>query len=106
MLDTGFGLNSEDKKNGIEEIEGKLNSMCPHYQAMNNLMWKKSFVNLFYKVNSQKDVETTNSSHYKDEDSENSDSSKNSDNGREKNSEDLSIHARKIRERESCQSVR
>ena len=107
LIATGFGLTADNLKNtGIETIKKNIDSMCPHYQEVNNLMVKKSFVKPLYKVYAQKDVETTNSSNSKDEDSDSSDSSNNSENGRYKKSEDLSIHARTIRERESFQSVR
>ena len=33
-LATGFGLTPEDQQTGIQTIEQKLNSLCPHYQAM------------------------------------------------------------------------
>jgi hypothetical protein len=45
---------------GIQTIEQKLNSLCPHYQAMHELMGNKFFVKPLYKVDAQKDVETTN----------------------------------------------
>ncbi|PLW06043.1 hypothetical protein PCASD_25109 [Puccinia coronata f. sp. avenae] len=37
-LATGFGLTPEDRQTGIQTIEQKLNSLCPHYQAMHGLM--------------------------------------------------------------------
>ncbi|PLW56946.1 hypothetical protein PCANC_02852 [Puccinia coronata f. sp. avenae] len=73
-LATGFGLTPEDRQTGIQTIEQKLDSLCPHYQAMHELMGNKAFVNPLYKVDAQKDVETTNSS-----DSDNSDNPNDSD---------------------------
>ncbi|KNZ44788.1 hypothetical protein VP01_881g6 [Puccinia sorghi] len=35
---TGFGLTNNDLKVGISKIDGKLETMCPHYHAMNKLM--------------------------------------------------------------------
>ncbi|PLW38339.1 hypothetical protein PCASD_10586 [Puccinia coronata f. sp. avenae] len=77
-LETGFGLTPEDQQTGIQTIEQKLDSLCPHYQAMHELMGKKAFVNPLYKVDAQKDVETTNSSD-SDDSSDNPDDSDNSD---------------------------
>ncbi|PLW25736.1 hypothetical protein PCANC_25520 [Puccinia coronata f. sp. avenae] len=83
-LATGFGLTPEDRQTGIQTIEQKLDSLCPHYQAMHELMGNKDFVNPLYKVDAQKDVETTNSSDSDDsdnpDDSDDSDDSDNSDN--------------------------
>ncbi|PLW47474.1 hypothetical protein PCASD_04388 [Puccinia coronata f. sp. avenae] len=83
-LATGFGLTPEDQQTGIQTIEQKLDSLCPHYQAMHELMGNKAFVNPLYKVDAQKDVETTNSSDSDDsdnpDDSDNSDDSDDSDN--------------------------
>ncbi|PLW25540.1 hypothetical protein PCANC_05226 [Puccinia coronata f. sp. avenae] len=76
-LATGFGLTPEDRQTGIQTIEQKLDSLCPHYQAMHELMGNKAFVNPLYKVDAQKDVETTNSSD--SDDSDNPDDSDNSD---------------------------
>ncbi|PLW08741.1 hypothetical protein PCANC_27927 [Puccinia coronata f. sp. avenae] len=73
-LATGFGLTPEDRQTGIQTIEQKLDSLCPHYQAMHELMGNKAFVNPLYKVDAQKDVETTNLS-----DSDNSDNPDDSD---------------------------
>lgn len=112
-LATGFGLTPEDRQMGIQTIEQKLDNMCPHYQAMHELMGNKAFVNPLYKVDAQKDVETTNSSDSDDsDDSDNSDNSNDSDDsensddsdgGKEKDS-DSSIHS--VRERRSHESVR
>ncbi|PLW04538.1 hypothetical protein PCANC_28456 [Puccinia coronata f. sp. avenae] len=84
-LATGFGLTPEDRQTGIQTIEQKLNSLCPHYQAMHGLMGNKAFVNPLYKVNAQKDVETTNSS-----DSDNSDNPDDSDNSDDSDDSDYS----------------
>ncbi|PLW19863.1 hypothetical protein PCANC_09242 [Puccinia coronata f. sp. avenae] len=83
-LATGFGLTPEDRQTGIQTIEQKLDSLCPHYQAMHEIMGNKAFVNPLYKVDAQKDVETTNSSDSDDSDnpdhdSDNSDDSDDSD---------------------------
>ena len=96
-LVTGLGLTPDDWKNKIETIEKKLDSMCPHYQAMKYLKGNKAFVNPLYKVDAQRDVETTNSSDFEDENSESSNKSDDSDN--------LSIHAKMKRQRDSHQSV-
>jgi hypothetical protein len=69
-LATGFGLTPEDRQTGIQTIKQKLDSLCPHYQAMHELMGNKAFLNPLYKVDAQKDVEITNPS-----DSDNSDDS-------------------------------
>ncbi|PLW09693.1 hypothetical protein PCANC_20739 [Puccinia coronata f. sp. avenae] len=76
-LATGFGLTPKDRQTGIQTIEQKLDSLCPHYQAMHELMGNKAFVNPLYKVDAQKDVETTNSSD--SDDSDNPDDSDDSD---------------------------
>jgi hypothetical protein len=76
-------------------IEQKLDSLCPHYQAMHELMGNKAFVNPLYKVDAQKDVETTNSSDSDDssdnpddsDDSDDSDSGKGKDNSGKDNSD-------------------
>ncbi|PLW29668.1 hypothetical protein PCASD_20222 [Puccinia coronata f. sp. avenae] len=73
-LESGFGLTPEDRQTGIQTIKQKLDSLCLHYHAMHELMGNKAFVNPFYKVDAQKDVETTNSS-----DSDNSDNPDDSD---------------------------
>ncbi|PLW30570.1 hypothetical protein PCASD_21408 [Puccinia coronata f. sp. avenae] len=93
-LATGFGLTPEDQQTGIQMIKQKLDSLCSHYQAMHELMGNKAFVNPLYKVDAQKDVETTNSSDSDDsdnpDDSDDSDSGKgrdNSDNGKGKDSD-------------------
>ncbi|PLW05175.1 hypothetical protein PCANC_28915 [Puccinia coronata f. sp. avenae] len=88
-LATGFGLTPEDQQTGIQTIKQKLDSLCPHYHAMHELMGNKAFVNPLYKVDAQKGVETTNSSdsdNYSDnpDDSDNSDNSDNSDSGKGK----------------------
>ncbi|PLW12991.1 hypothetical protein PCANC_20939 [Puccinia coronata f. sp. avenae] len=97
-LATGFGLTPEDQQTGIQTIEQKLDSLCPHYQAMHELMGNKAFVNPLYKVDAQKDVETTNSSDSdhsdnpddsdNSEDSDNSDDSDDSDSGKGKDNSD------------------
>jgi hypothetical protein len=80
-LATGFGLTPEDQQTGIQTIEQKLNSLCPHYQAVHELMGNKAFVNPLYKVDAQKDVETTKPSDsdnsYDPDDSDDSDNSEN-----------------------------
>jgi hypothetical protein len=87
-LATGFGLTPEDQQTGIQTIKQKLDSLCPHYQAMHELMDNKAFVNPLYKVDAQKDVETTNSSDSDDsdnpDDSDNSDDYDDSDSGKGK----------------------
>ncbi|PLW30271.1 hypothetical protein PCANC_23358 [Puccinia coronata f. sp. avenae] len=85
-LATGFGLTPEDQQTGIQTIEQKLDSLCPHYQAMHELMGNKAFVNPLYKVDAQKDVETTNSSD--SDDSDNPDDSDDSDNSDESDDSD------------------
>ncbi|PLW48633.1 hypothetical protein PCASD_03364 [Puccinia coronata f. sp. avenae] len=85
-LATGFGLTPEDQQTGIQEIKQKLDSLCPHYQAMHELMGNKDFVNPLYKVDAQKDVETTNSSD--SDDSDNPDDSDNSDDSDDSNDSD------------------
>ncbi|PLW31398.1 hypothetical protein PCANC_16715 [Puccinia coronata f. sp. avenae] len=88
-LATGFGLTSEDQQTSIQKIEQKLNSLCPHYQVMHELMGNKAFVNPLYKVDAQKDVETTNSSDSDNSDNpDDSDNSDNSDNGKGKDNSD------------------
>jgi len=61
-ISTGFGLTDEDRKAGISTIDEKLESMCPHYHAMNELMGDRAFVNPWFKVNAQGDKESTPSS--------------------------------------------
>jgi hypothetical protein len=51
---------------------------------------KKAFVNPLYKVDAQKDVETTNPSDC--DNSDDSDDSDDSDNGKDKDSDDVSVH--------------
>ncbi|PLW13967.1 hypothetical protein PCASD_04613 [Puccinia coronata f. sp. avenae] len=97
-LATGFGLTPEDQQTGIQTIKQKLDSLCPHYQAMHELMGNKAFVNPLYKVDAQKDVETTNSSDSDDSDnpddsddsdhSDDSDNSDDSDSGKGKDNSD------------------
>jgi hypothetical protein len=76
-------------------IKQKLDSLCPHYQAMHELMGNKAFVNPLYKVDAQKDVETTNPSDSDNsddsDDSDDSDNSDGSDNGKDKDSDDASV---------------
>ncbi|KNZ56013.1 hypothetical protein VP01_251g5 [Puccinia sorghi] len=36
----GFGLTNENQKAGISTVNEKLESMCPHYHVMNELMHK------------------------------------------------------------------
>ncbi|PLW08361.1 hypothetical protein PCASD_25067 [Puccinia coronata f. sp. avenae] len=94
-LATGFGLTPEDQQTGIQTIKQKLNSLCPHCQAMHELMGNKAFVNPLNKVDAQKDVQTTNSSDSDDSDnpddsdnSKDSDDSDNSDSGKGKDNSD------------------
>ncbi|PLW36607.1 hypothetical protein PCASD_11362 [Puccinia coronata f. sp. avenae] len=97
-LATGFGLTPEDRQTGIQTIKQKLDSLCPHYQAMHELMGNKAFVNPLYKADAQKDVETTNSSDSDNsdnpddsddsDDSDNSDDSDDSDSGKGKDDSD------------------
>ena len=61
-ISTGFGLTDKDRKVGITTIDEKLESMCPHYHAMNELMGHRAFVNPWYKVDAQADNDTTSSS--------------------------------------------
>ena len=61
-LSTGFGLTDEDRKAGISTIDEKLESMCPHYHAMNDLMGDRAFVNPWFKADAQMDNESTTSS--------------------------------------------
>ncbi|PLW35838.1 hypothetical protein PCASD_14449 [Puccinia coronata f. sp. avenae] len=86
-LATGFGLTPEDRQTGIQTIKQKLDSLCPHYQAMHELMGKKAFVNPLYKVDAQKDVETTSSSD-SDNSSDNPDDSDDSDNSNDSDDSD------------------
>ena len=44
-LATGFGLTPEDQQTDIQKIKQKIESICAHYQEMNNLMGNKAFVN-------------------------------------------------------------
>ena len=91
---------------GLKKLKISLIACVPII-SQQTIQWvTKLFFNPLYKVNAQKDVETTNSFNSKDEKSDNSDRSRNSDYGRLNNLEDLSIHSRTIRERESCQFVR
>ncbi|PLW37979.1 hypothetical protein PCASD_10062 [Puccinia coronata f. sp. avenae] len=109
-LAIGFGLSPEDRQTDIQTIEQKLNTLCPHYQAMHELMGNKAFVNPLYKVDAQKDVETTNPSDSDSSDdsddsdnsddsddsdnsdnSDDSDNSDNSDNGKDKDSDNASV---------------
>jgi len=55
-------LTDKDRKAGITTIDEKLESMCPHYHAMNELMGHRAFVNPWYKVDAQADNNTTSSS--------------------------------------------
>ena len=59
---TGFGLTPQDEKAGIKTIEDKLDNMCPHYSAMNNLMGHRAFVTPWYKADAQDDQDTSDSS--------------------------------------------
>ena len=101
-LATGFGLTPEDQQTGIQTIKQKLDSLCPHYQAMHEPMGNKAFVNPLYKVDAQKDVETTNPSDC--DNSDDSDDSDDSDNGKDKDSDDVSVHL--VRECQSSELVR
>ncbi|PLW06509.1 hypothetical protein PCASD_25881 [Puccinia coronata f. sp. avenae] len=66
---------------------------------MHELMGKKAFVNPLYKVDAQKDVETTNSSD--SDNSDDSDISDDSDNGKDKDSDNISVQL--VRERQSIE---
>jgi hypothetical protein len=101
-LSTGFGLTPEGQQTGIQTIKQKLDSLCPHYQPMHELMGKKAFVNPLYKVDAQKDVETTNPSD--SDNSDDSDISDDSDNGKDKDSDNISVQL--VRERQSIELVR
>ncbi|PLW28333.1 hypothetical protein PCANC_20956 [Puccinia coronata f. sp. avenae] len=80
---------------------------------MHELMGNKAFLNPLYKVDAQKDVETTNPSDSDNSDdsdksdnsdnSENSDNSDNSNNGKEKDSENVSVQL--VREQQSSELV-
>ena len=61
-ISKGFGLTNEDRKAGISKIYEKLESMCSHYHAMNELMVDWAFVNPWFKVDAQYDKESTPSS--------------------------------------------
>ena len=61
-ISTGFWLTDEDCKVGISAINEKLESMFPHYHAMNELMGDQAFVNPWFKVYAQADNESTPSS--------------------------------------------
>ncbi|PLW06508.1 hypothetical protein PCASD_11071 [Puccinia coronata f. sp. avenae] len=65
---------SLNRQTGIQTIEQKLDSLCPHYQAMHEIMGNTAFVNPLYKVDAQKDVETTNLSDSDDSDNPDHDS--------------------------------
>ncbi|KNZ44645.1 hypothetical protein VP01_8965g1, partial [Puccinia sorghi] len=43
FISTGFGLTDEDQKVGIIKNNEKLEIMCPHYHAMNELMGDQAF---------------------------------------------------------------
>ncbi|KNZ56515.1 hypothetical protein VP01_2388g3 [Puccinia sorghi] len=58
----GFGLTNGDQKAVISTMDEKLESMCPHYHAMNELMGDQAFFNPWYKVNAQAENKTTSSS--------------------------------------------
>jgi hypothetical protein len=104
-LAAGFGLTPEDREMAIQTIEQKLNSLCPHYQAMHELMGKKAFVNPLYKVDAQKDAENTEPSDSDNSDGpDDSDNSDNSDNGKDKDSDNVSVKL--VRERQSSELVR
>ncbi|KNZ57578.1 uncharacterized protein VP01_2125g12 [Puccinia sorghi] len=47
---------------GINTIDEKLESMCPHYHAMNKLMGGQAFINPSFKVDAQADKKTAPSS--------------------------------------------
>ena len=55
-------MTDEDRKAGITTINEKLESMCPHYHAMNKLMGDRAFVNPWFKFYVQADKESTPSS--------------------------------------------
>ncbi|KNZ57748.1 hypothetical protein VP01_2082g4 [Puccinia sorghi] len=44
---TGFGFTNEDQKVGISTIDEKLESMCPHYNTMSDLMGGQEFIPWF-----------------------------------------------------------
>ena len=71
-------------------------------------MGNKAFVNPLYKVDAQKDVETTNPSESDNsddsDDSYDSDNSDNSDNGKEKESDNASVQL--VREEQTSELVR
>ncbi|KNZ63157.1 hypothetical protein VP01_11800g1, partial [Puccinia sorghi] len=49
-ISTVFGLIDEDHQAGDSTINEKLESMCPHYHAMNELMGGQAFINPWFKV--------------------------------------------------------
>ncbi|KNZ48742.1 hypothetical protein VP01_5443g1, partial [Puccinia sorghi] len=60
-ISKGFGLN-EDQKAGISKINEKLESMCPHYHVMNELIGGKAFINPWFKFYAQAENKTATSS--------------------------------------------
>ncbi|KNZ51595.1 uncharacterized protein VP01_3890g2 [Puccinia sorghi] len=55
-------INPISTKTRICTINEKLESMCPHYHAMNNLMGGQAFINPWLKVDAQADHKTATSS--------------------------------------------
>ncbi|KNZ53913.1 hypothetical protein VP01_30g6 [Puccinia sorghi] len=52
----------ENQKAGIYKIDDKLQSMCPHYHAINKLMGVRAFINPCFKVDAQDENKTATSS--------------------------------------------
>ncbi|KNZ48058.1 hypothetical protein VP01_5932g2, partial [Puccinia sorghi] len=52
----------EDQKAGISTIDEKLESMCPHYHAMNKLMGDQAFINPWFKVDAHAENKIATSS--------------------------------------------
>ncbi|KNZ63141.1 hypothetical protein VP01_11829g1, partial [Puccinia sorghi] len=61
-ISTGFGLTDEYCKAEISKINEKLESMCPHYHAINKFLGGQAFINPQFKVDAQADKETATSS--------------------------------------------
>ncbi|KNZ64645.1 hypothetical protein VP01_10087g1, partial [Puccinia sorghi] len=61
-ISTGFGLTDEDQKAGISTINEKLESMCPNYHVLRNLMGGQAFINPCFKVYAQADNKPAKSS--------------------------------------------
>ncbi|KNZ47676.1 hypothetical protein VP01_622g2 [Puccinia sorghi] len=60
-ISTGFGLTNEDQKAEISTIDEKLESICPHYHVINELMGGQAFINPCFKVDAQADNKTATS---------------------------------------------